>query len=661
MIYCARQTRRKRKVLLLLENRLHACVFFRMPRRRRIVEEWDSSSSDEESDNSSCSADDSAEEIESRRPRRRGGASATRTTPPATVTPQQFNTNPVQVTGGGMPSIMGGSMCADYRAPPLQMGHPSAQALSTLSTPFQLSAPQQFQPAPRVPAVSQIGGPAVSGPLPFDNRVQAYGNITSSYPVANEQARPMANVPVWQTPVLPFSKSADTSPYDVSGTPFKLYRATGHDQDSWRPKREQGPRFTPQPQNIHGMPAQAQVQRDRYQPSNNLTHQKPFEAEWSLRTGGFHPTTRVLPTNVPVLRQQLPAHYVTGPRVTSHPSGLFGENRGELGLVERRGFDNSCYYKVPFPTSAPVQAPEKRAHIVDRPTDRQATSRPYGGVASAADTKATYVKGRHFMEAQRMPSQAQHQPGGPKLVDGSAPTNRFADVARPTVGEGTELSTMQGAPRPPVAAGTAHFMDAARPTMLEATEASVAVTNAHSAVAAPQTYTTDAARATVGETTFTSVSGGAQGATQAPTVYTEDDARATLKQESRDYTGAAGQSELQAPMEHYIAPTRLNEKLEISMTANRAPVMGDRVNVTGLNTDRVGYGDPSTIRVRDDLHLNTHDAPADHRGQGMGRWIPQVTVKDQKATGESSQNCRNDDYVLTGLAQNPYALPMWSQ
>lgn len=541
-----------------------------MPRRRRVVEYIDESSSEDDDYTSSS-------EEEPQHPRR--GAAVAPAAAPRTV----------------MPQIMGGTMCANGVGAPLPLGHPSAHALANMSAQFQPQGPGQL-----VPAVGQIGGPQRPEPTPFDDRDQTYSNITSSYPPTNEQPRPMSNLPVWQTPVLPFSRSADTSPYDVHRSPFKLFSATGHDQDSWRPKREQGPMFTPQPQNIYGQPAQAQVQRDRYQPSNELKHQKPFEPEWSLRTGGFHPTKRILPTHVPVLRQHLPTGPVSAPKVSSHPSGLFGENRGELGIVERHGTDTSCYYKVPFPTSAPVPAATKRACIVDRPTDRAVTSRPYGGGAHTATT---------------------------------ATINRYEDVARPTLLEATEQETHTGAPRPPVAAGTAQFMDMARPTLLEATESQTVVTNA-------------------------------QGATQAPQTYLMDDARPTLKQATSDheYTGGAGQGELVAPMNTQAArdETRLNEKLEVAMTLDRAPVMGSNLNVTGLNTDRLGYGDASTVRVRDDCHLNPHEAPKDERGQGMVRWIPQVTVNLNKASEEAWINCRNEDYVLTGLEQNPYAQPAWS-
>lgn len=618
-------------------------------------------------------------------------------------------------------------MCANFSAPPLQMGHPSAHALTNMSTQFQPQGPGQL-----VPAVGQINGPQRIDPLPFDDRNPAYGNITSSYPVENERERPMANIPTWQTPVLPFSHSADTSPYDLHRSPFQLFTATGVDQDAWRPKREQAPMFTPQPQNTYGMPAQAQVQRDRYQPSNELKHQKPFEAEWSLRQGGFHPTTRILPTNVPVLRQALPTGPVNGAKVSSHPSGLFGENRGELGLVERRGFDTSCYYKVPFPTSSVVQAAPQWAPTIAKPTDRQCTSRPYGGGADATGTGAgaSYVKGKYFMEAQRLPSQLHErmqQAGGPQLVDGGASMTRFGDVARTTRAQGTENASMQGAPRPPIPAGAVHPMDIAKPTMLEFTEQQVRPTALNGVSTGPTMQFMDQARPTIGEGTelhvrATALNGvstgptmqfmdqarptvgegteqqvrptalngvstgptmqfmdqaratvgegtelatavsGVMGAAMAPMNYLQDPARPTLKQmtSNHDYTGGAGQSELNAPMETgSYQSAHLNEKLEIAMNINRAPTMGD-INVTSVNTPRVGYGDPLTVRVRDDFLPNRYGGLCDKTAQGMDRWIPQVTVNDQKAMEESWQNCRNENYVLTGLAQNPYAIPIWS-
>lgn len=704
------------------------------------------------------------------------------------------------------------------------MGHPSAHSLSQMATTFQ---PQMTLP-PRVPVVGRVAGPVATDPLPFDGSAPMYGELTSTYPQVNEQPRPMSNLPQWQVPVMPFSKSKDTSPYDTNRSPLQLFQNQGYDQDSWRPKREQAPMFAPQQQNIFGMPAQAQVQRNRYEPSLELKHQKPFEAEWSLRSGGFHPTKRILPTNVPVLRQQLLSTRVEGPtHATSHPSGLFGTNRGELGLVEKRKYDMSGYEKVPFPTSAPNQAAPKYAPAVCKPTSRQTSSRPYGGTAEATGPSATYVKGKYFIAPQALPSQLHarwQQAGGPNLVGGNATTAHFMDKARTTIGEGTEMATMEGAVRAPVASGTAHPMDVARPTMLEfseqqvrdaslngtymaptthfmdtarptmlegtehmvrssavngasyapstylmdparatmleATEAQVRANALNGVMYAPQTYQMDPARATMlegteqmvrpsglngmqfapqtyqmdparatmlegtelnSQTGAPTVSGGGArtyymdearatllegteaqvrqsamstytGPTMqfmdsaratllegtesqtsvsnanfaaAPMTYLMDAARATLKQWTSDhsYEGGAGTSELQAPMQSVdlMRNAHLNDKLEAAMDVQRAPAMGGNVDVEMGNRDRIGFGDARTVRVRPDFLPNNYGGLVDRTGESNERWIPTSTVADTKAVEESWTNQRNAPYVLTGLAGNPFAQPMWNQ
>lgn len=641
------------------------------------------------------------------------------------------------------PPVMGGSMCAQVsNHVGMQMSHPSAHTLTQMATTFQpppafsvppkvpVVAPKGPVVTPNVPVVARIGGPARVEPQPFDNRAPMYGELTSTYAQVNEQPRPMSNIPNWQTPVLPFSKSKDTSPYDTSRSPFQLMQSQGFDQDSFRPKREQAPMFTPQQQNTFGMPSQAQVQRNRYEPSLELKHQKPFEGEWSLRTGGFHPTTRVLPTNVPVLRQQLTSNRVEGPtHATSHPSGLFGTNRGELGLVEKRKYDMSCYYKVPFPTSAPNPAAPKYAPTIAKATSRQTSSRPYGGVADG--NRAAYVKGQHFVAPQALPSQLHErmqQAGGPGLVAGGATTAHFMDEARATLLEGTEMATMQGGARAPVASGTVHPMDQARPTMLEGTEQQVRSAGLNGGyvapttqfmdqartttlegtelyshngapgaqVVAPSTYYMDEARATMLEGTESQVRASAMQAhsgptmqfmdsaratllegtelqttvsnpgtaTSAPLTYLMDAARATLKQWTSDhsYEGGVGNADLQAPLQShdFLQNAVLNEKLEAAMDVQRAPAMGGNVDVEMGHRDRIGYGDASTVRVRPDFLPNTYNGMANRTGESQTRWIPTSTVSDSKAVEESWMNERNAPFVLTGLAQNPYAQPMWN-
>lgn len=630
------------------------------------------------------------------------------------------------------PVFMGGSMCAtniSQSAPPLQLGHPSANALNhmTLRPPTGPSL---------VPVTSRIAEPMRMDPVPFDGGAPTFGELTSDYPITNERPRPMANIPTWQTPILPFSKSSDTGAYDLNRSPMQLFQAQGMDQDSWRPKREQAPMFTPQQQNIFGMPAQAQVQRNRYEPSLELKHQKPFEAEWSLRSGGFHPTTRILPTNVPVLRQQLCSNRAAAPTVaTSHPSGLFGENRGELGLVERRGTDNSTYYHVPFPTSNPVQAAPQYAPREAKPTSRQATSVPYGGQANATGNGAgsSYVKGQYLLANQKLVSQIHErmqQAGGPSLVQGGATTAHYMDEARPTLLEATEMNTSAGVSgvRAPISSGTAHFMDAAKPTLLEGTEMQVrasalngqgqAPTNHFMDIAkptllegtemqvrasalngqgqAPTNHFMDSAKPTLLEGTEMQVRASAlNGANQAPMLpfsdeakptrlegtemateasisgpmsssvapmtYLQDEARPTLKQGTSNHSYEGGANSIHsAPMQtdSYL-DARLNEKLEVAMTVDRAPAMGS-IGTTTSNADRLGFGDASTVRMRDDNLVQQYDGIVDRSGQNNTRWIPQVTVRDQKANVESLLNQRNDCYVLTGLAENPFALPKWS-
>lgn len=653
--------------------------------------------------------------------------------------------------GPGGVAIMGGSMCADASRfpPPLQMSHPSAQSMHTMSATFQSPHNQFLQNIPpaalqspmaqmggvsAVPVTAQIAGPMRTEPVPFDDRTPMYGNITSSYGITNEMPRPMANIPIWQTPVTPFGKAADMSPYNLNQSPLQLFQNQGFDQDSWRPKREQGPMFTPQPENIYGMPAQAQIQRNRYEPSLELKHQKPFESEWSLRTGGFHPTTRILPTNVPVLRQQLVPNRVEGPtHATSHPSGLFGTSRGELGIVERRGFDTSCYYKVPFPTSAPVQAAPQYSGVEAKATSRQASSRPYGGVAalgaSVGGAAPTYVKGQYLASIQKLPTEMYGPMGGPSTSVG-ATTAHFMDQARATLLEGTEMATMTGAVRAPVSAGTAQFMDEARPTLLQGTENAVHMGALNNVANAPTTHFMDEARATLLQGTENAVHMGAlNNMTTAPTTHFMDQARttlleltegavregalggalaaqvglidearatlrqgtelasessvqgpsttqgsaamtynmdpapATLKQWTSDhaYEGGAGNVETSsAPMlrDNYTLNAILNEKLEAAMTIDRQPAMGP-LGTTATNADRLGAGDPCTVRVRNDAHLASleYEAGPNMNGQSQVRWIPQVSVSDQRAL---QADYRTESFALSQLATNPFALPLWN-
>lgn len=642
-----------------------------MTKHRRVVEEWDSSSEE----------DDSEEEVEDQR---RGGSYLRQGQPLSAVSGPSSQP--------GVPPIMGGSMAAT-------------------------SSPrgEEQRKVPKIPNTAVIRGPERTLPQPFDGRDKQMGHVQASYGPTNERPRPMENVPYRQTPVLPFSGRRDTSAFDTGRSPFELFQATGFDQDSWRPKREQGPMFTPQPQNIYGMPAPSEVSRDRYQPSNELRHQKPFEPEWSLRDGHFHPTKRILPTHTPVLRQQLSSNYVAGPsKATSHPSGLFGESRGELGMTQRKGNDLSFYFRVPFPTSVVNPASTQRAPIVDRPTDRQVNSRPYGGGANASATGAgaAQMRGKYRTIFQRLPSAIRERigAGGVSAQTGGAGQTRFADKARTTRAEFTELSPGAGATtqiRVPVAAGfappmdvarttraeiselavapqmynqvgpgapTAHFMDQARATVSELTEGQVVVHNAYGGAAAggaAYTGPMDVARPTISE--FTELAGETatgplgHGGLTAAQMYNMDPARTTLKQWTSDheYTGGVGHGQLQAVMNRdQYANVNLNDKLEQTNTVSRAPTMGP-LGTVSTNADRVGFGDPNTVRVRSDVSLGDYyQAPGSMPSQGLdprGPLAGVMTTNDNLTMIEQTVDSRNSPYVLGQLQSNPYAIPMFAQ
>ncbi len=550
-----------------------------------------------------------------------------------------------------LPNIMGGSMCASQPHLASTMSHPSAQSMSN------------------VPFNAAIVGPQNVEPQPYDVQMPNYGNLTSSYPITNEVERPMSNIPTWQTPILPFSKARDTSPYDVNRSALQLFQNQGFDQDSWRPKEAQGLFFTPQPQNIFGMPAQAQIQRNRYEPSLELKHQKPFESQWTLRTGGFHPTTRILPTNVPVQRQQIIPNRITNPsKATSHPCGLFGQERGELGLVERRGFDNSQYYQEPMPISAPVSAAPQYAPRFAKPTSRQATTQAYAGTANVngSGAGASYIKGQYLLEAQKLISQIHErivQGGGPFAVSsGSAASTHFSDEARQTLHSATEMNTVAGAVRAPVPATTIYPQDEGRPTLLSATEMASIPGAVRAPVAAPSVFPEDEARATLKQ--FTSdhaYSGNAATTITAPTLQFQDSLAPTLKEATSDraYEGGA-QSEHLAPMDREaLLNTRLNDKLSDAVSVGRAPVVGN-INVAIGNADRMGLGDASTVKFKDPNLVLNYLGLQNRTSETMQRWIPQVSVRDQKMLDDNCIETRNDAYVISSLLENPLALPRWN-
>lgn len=646
--------------------------------------------------------------------------------------------------------IMGGSMCAASPmttltvAPGLQFD-PSVQTMQQMAMPFSSQQgqiqqrAQQAQQQRQVPVTAQIVGRQNQDPQPFDSHGSSMGQLSSSYPIENEKERPMSNMPYNRTPILPFNRKSDTSAYDVDRSALQLQQHQGFDPDSWRPKREQGAMFSPQQEDIYGSPSQAAVQRDRYQPSFEMKHQTPFQAAWSLKTGGFHPTTRILPTHVPVLRQNLPTNYVPNTSLAqSHPSGLFGTERGELGLVQRKGTDLSFYYRVPFPTSAVNQAATQQPDVSDKPTNRQNTAQSYGGQANSngAGAGANYVVGKYIMNAQKNPSQMHErlqQAGGIQLQEGGAAMTHFQDKARATRAELTEMATASSVSgvRAPIAAGYAAPMDVARTTRLELSEAMTRPTNIQStalasapamynmtapdatmrqatecvfrqannngsmllapsvgfmdeqkattrqlteseirapsvqngSLAAPMTYNMTPLRVTLAEGTelagANSVSGvGSQ--ISSAMVYLMDGAKNTLKQFTSDHSYAGGLADqvTNAPMNRsQYEETHLNEKLEQTNTVWRQPSQGP-MGMVGTNADRVGAGDPSTVRVRDDALLNQWNPTPDQTGQGFERWIPRMTTDENLAHQERAVDERNTDSWLLGqLHTNPFALP----
>jgi hypothetical protein len=551
-----------------------------------------------------------------------------------------------------LPSIMGGSMCA---APPQlagTMSHPSAQSMN------------------RVPFNAVIAGPQNLEPQPWDVQSPTYGDVTSSYPITNEAERPMANIPTWQTPILPFSKARDTSPYDVNRSSLQLFQNQGFDQDAWRPKEATPLFFTPQPENIYGMPAQAQVQRNRYEPSLELKHQKPFESQWTLRSGGFHPTTRILPTNEPVQRQQIIPNRITNPsKATSHPCGLFGQERGELGLVERRGFDSSQYRVEPMAISAPVGAAPQYAPHFAKPTSRQATTQSYAGNANinGSGAGASYIKGQYLREAQKLISQIHErivQGGNPFAVSsGSAATAHYMDEARQTLHSATEAASIPGALRAPVPAATIYPQDEARPTLHSATEMAVMPGALRAPVPAASVQPQDGARLTLKQfTSDNSYEGGAGTTINAPTLPFQDSLAPTLKESTSDfsYEGVA-QSEFLAPTDRNGAlNARLNDKLSDAVSTGRAPAMGN-INVERGNADRVGLGDPLTVKFKDPNLVLDYLGLQNRTSENLERWIPQVSVRDQKLVNDTCIETRNDSYVISSLLDNPFALPRWNQ
>jgi hypothetical protein len=247
------------------------------------------------------------------------------------------------------------------------------------------------------------------------------------------------------------------------------------------------------------------------------------------------------------------------------------------------------------------------------------------------------------------------------------PTMQFMDQARPTMAQFTELSV---APKMFMAPGpngpTMQFMDQARATTGELTEGSILITGLQNpAGGAGYTAPQDQARATTAELTElagpNSIGAAAGTGPGGAMTYLMDAARATLKQFTRDYTGGAGQSQLQAAMNtDAYAAAHLNDKLEQAMNVQRAPQQGS-IGDVGSNCDRVGFGDASTVRVKNDNLLMPQAPLADMRGQAMERWIPQVTVNSNLALEEQWVNDRNSPYVLGQLSQNPYAIPMFAQ
>jgi hypothetical protein len=233
--------------------------------------------------------------------------------------------------------------------------------------------------------------------------------------------------------------------------------------------------------------------------------------------------------------------------------------------------------------------------------------------------------------------------------------------------ETTEMAVRQGAFGQGVMAPTMQYMDQARTTMLEATEMAGpnSVGNVATALSAAQMYNMQPARTTVlegtemaGPNSVTNV----QGANYAAMTYNMDPARPTLKQftSDHDYTGIAGQGQNEAAMSTYAYTQNavLNNKLEIANSSFRAPNQGP-MGMVGTNADRVGYGDPTTTRLKHEVQANNYVGLPNVMPTGcMDRWIPQTTVNDRRAFDDQWINDRNSPFVVQQLQQNPFAIPM---
>ena len=174
----------------------------------------------------------------------------------------------------------------------------------------------------------------------------------------------------------------------------------------------------------------------------------------------------------------------------------------------------------------------------------------------------------------------------------------------------------------------------------------------------------DTARATVAEGTElagpNSVSNVGTQVASAMT-YLMDAARATFKQFTSDHAYAGGlQVENQAAMsQEQYQQAHLNDKLEQTNAVSRAPSLNP-IGTTSTNAPRVGFGDPNTVRVRNDCLVNEWTGLANKTSQGMERWIPRTTVSTNQATAEAWVDSRNSPYLLAQLQNNPFALPSFA-
>lgn len=80
----------------------------------------------------------------------------------------------------------------------------------------------------------------------------------------------------------------------------------------------------------------------------------------------------------------------------------------------------------------------------------------------------------------------------------------------------------------------------------------------------------------------------------------------------------------------------------------------------GTNADRVGYGDPTTTRLKTESNFQNYLGLPYVPGV-VDRWIPTTTVNDRRAFTDAWMNERNNPYVVQQLQNNPFALPPMCQ